>query len=325
MYRHEYDTLYASLTSLTFRRAIRLFLPALASCILSYACASLGFLAIPRKVEHKKFHHGLGALVHYIDQETNPWTWDSYMSGYYNPQLWSIALEYRGSMVVFLAVLGLARTRACVRVAVESMIIAHAFGHKRWDIALFMAGMLIAEADVFVHNSSTRKAIMHSKRAKIVLIATMIAGIWLSGYPRDDALTSYGYGFLSNVWPVGGYRRRFWLGISAILIVTPMPFLPSLQAVFNTKLIRYLGKISFALYLVHGLGNKTIGKWILNKTWEILGNDGYWSYNLCYVVSTTLYVPIVIWFSDMFWRAVDIPATHFAKWVEGKCASRVSS
>jgi peptidoglycan/LPS O-acetylase OafA/YrhL len=209
MYRHEFGTLYSSLTSLTFRRALRLLLPALASCVLSFICASVGFLAVPKKINHKPFNHGIAALFRYIDEESNPWTWDQYMEGYYNPQLWSIALEYRGSMVVFLAVLGLARSRTCVRMGVESAIITHAFVHKRWDVALFMAGMLVAEMDVFVHSSTTLKGIMRRRSTKAFLVAIMIVGVWLSGYPRDSGLESFGYGFLKRVWPHGEYRRRF--------------------------------------------------------------------------------------------------------------------
>jgi peptidoglycan/LPS O-acetylase OafA/YrhL len=324
MYRHEFGTLYSSLTSLTFRRALRLLLPALASCVLSFICASVGFLAVPKKINHKPFNHGIAALFRYIDDESNPWTWDQYMEGYYNPQLWSIALEYRGSMVVFLAVLGLARSRTCVRMGVESAIITHAFVHKRWDVALFMAGMLVAEMDVFVHSSTTLKGIMRRRSIKALLVAIMIVGVWLSGYPRDSGLESFGYGFLKRVWPHGEYRRRFWLAIASIMILAPMPYLPFIQALFNTKLIRYLGKISFALYLVHGLGNRTIGLWLLRSTGRLFGQDGYWTNVLIYVVSVILYTPVIVWWSDMFWRAIDVPSAEFAKWLEGICASRAA-
>ncbi|KUJ24485.1 uncharacterized protein LY89DRAFT_573259 [Mollisia scopiformis] len=322
MRRHEFGALYSSLTSLTFRRALRLFLPALGSCVLAFVCASIGVLAVPKKINHKPFRHGVSALFRYIDQESNPWTWDQYMEGFYNPQLWSIALEYRGSMVVFLAVLGLARSRTCVRMAVESAIITHAFLHKRWDVALFMAGMLIAEMDVFVSNSTALKSIVRRRSTKALLMTIMVAGVWLSGYPRDHGLESLGYGFLERVWPYGGYRRRFWLAIASIMIVAPMPYLPFIQTLFNTRLIKYLGKISFALYLVHGLGNRTIGLWLLNLTGSMFGKDGYWANVLIFAVSFVLYTPIIVWWSDMFWRAVDLPSANFAKWIEGKCASR---
>lgn len=321
MYRHEYESLFASLTSLTFRRTIRLFLPAAASCFLAFICASLGLFPIPKTIEHHQFKHGWLELFRYMDRETNPWTWDAYMKGFYNPQLWSIAVEYRGSMVVFLTVLALAKTRPLVRMATECGIVAHCFAHKRWDVALFIAGMLVAEVDVFCSVSASRKAFMQEKRVKLFLIITMIAGIWLSGFPRDDPSKSWGYGFLDHFWPFADYRRRFWLAISSILIVGPLPFMPSLQILFCSRPIRYLGKISFALYLIHGLGNRTIGIWIMRLTWDFFGRQSYLNNLTGYVVASVIYIPIIIWWSDIYWRAIDIPATNFAKWFEGKCAS----
>jgi peptidoglycan/LPS O-acetylase OafA/YrhL len=325
MYRHEYASLYSSLTSLAFRRALRLFLPALGSCVLSYICASAGLFSIPKEIGHKPFEHGFSALLHYIDRESNPWTWNSYMEGYYNPQLWSIALEYRGSMVVFLAVLGLSRSRTCVRLAVELAITIHAFGHRRWDIALFISGMLVAEMDVFAHSSAARKAIFESRLAKALWVTIIFVGMWLSGYPRDRSQDSYGYAFLSAAWPHTAYRRRFWLGVASIMLIGPMPYLPFTQALFNTRMAKYFGKISFSLYLVHGIGNRTIGIWLLQYTGRMFGNYGHWADALSYVVSMALYTPIIVWCSDMFWRAVDIPSGNFAKWVEGICASRATS
>jgi peptidoglycan/LPS O-acetylase OafA/YrhL len=324
MHRHEFGTLYSSLTSLTFRRSLRLLLPALASCALAFICASAGLIVVPKKIDHKPFQHGISALIRYIDEESNPWTWDSYMKGFYNPQLWSIALEYRGSMVVFLAVLGLARSKTFIRMTVELAMVIHAFVHTRWDVALFMAGMLIAELDVFVHISATRTKFMQSRTSKVVLLMIVMVGLWLSGLPRDDGLRSYGYGFLKGVWPYSQYRRRFWLGIASIMLVGPMPYLPLIQGFFNTKLIRYLGRISFALYLVHGIGNRTVGIWLLHTTGRIFGNEAYWDTMLSYVVSLFLYTPIIIWWSDMFWRAFDVPSANLAKWLEGLCASEAT-
>jgi peptidoglycan/LPS O-acetylase OafA/YrhL len=187
-----------------------------------------------------------------------------------------------------------------------------------------MAGMLIAEMDVFVHMSTSRKAIMQRQGTKALLITSVIAGMWLSGYPRDHGLDSFGYGFLERVWPYGQYRRRFWLGVASIMIVGPMPYLPFIQAFFNTRLLRYLGKISFSLYLVHGIGNRTVGIWLLHSTGRIFGNDGYWVTALSCGVSIMLYTPIIVWWSDMFWRAIDVRSASFAKWIEDICASKAT-
>lgn len=325
MHRHEFESLFSGLTSLTFRRALRLFLPSLGSCLLAYTFASFNLISVPENIDGIRFNHGFSELLKYIDLESSPWTWDTHMKGFYNPQLWSIAVEFRGSLVVFLLVLGLARTRMSVRLLVQILICIHAFAHKRWDVALFVAGMTIGELDVFVHMSRSRKAMMQRKRAKLMLWTMMIVGIFLAGFPRDNSLHSMGYTFANNVWPFTGYRRRFWVSIASILIVTPMPFLPIVQSFFSTGLIRYLGRISFALYLIHGLGNRTIGKWLIHATWNIVGQKGYWNYALSYVVSSALYLPVIILWSDMYWRAVDMPATRFAKWLEVKSQSSLST
>jgi peptidoglycan/LPS O-acetylase OafA/YrhL len=309
--------LYASLTSLTWRRAIRLFLPAFASSTMAFVCTCMGIVTVPRKVQGQPFQHSFHAYLEYLDAESNPWDWTAEFFGFYNPQLWSIAVEFRGSMIVFLLLLALARTRTAVRIAVETLVVVHAFAHRRWDVALFVAGMVIAELQVlFGHVQPAQRR----RLTNVLLVATLVAGVFLSGYPREHNTKTPGYMWTAHVWPLTAYRRRFWLAISAILIVGPMAFLPSVQAIFMTRPIRYLGRISFALYLVHGLGNRTVGKWLLNGCWDYIGKEGFWPYTISFVVSTTLYFPFVIWVSDMFWRGVDIPSTNFARWAEKKCS-----
>ncbi|KAI1338184.1 acyltransferase family-domain-containing protein [Xylariaceae sp. FL0016] len=316
MHRQEYPELFAGLSSLTFRRAVRLFLPAFASSCMAYICASLGIITIPHESAGEPFEHGFGAFVDYLDRESNPWDWTADFFGFYNPQLWSIAVEFRGSMVVFLVILGLARSRTSLRLLVEAALVAHSFGHKRWDIALFIAGTLIAELEVLLQkpaNPSRRRMV------DLLLVLTLLIGVFLSGYPRDHPTKTPGYMWSAYVWPWTAYRRRFWLAISAILIVGPMAFLPSVQSIFLTRPARYLGRISFALYLVHGLGNRTVGKWMLTACWDSIGAEGFWPYTISYIVSTSLYFPVVFWASDIFWRAVDIPSTNLARWLEQRC------
>ncbi|KAI5860617.1 acyltransferase family-domain-containing protein [Durotheca rogersii] len=318
MHRQEYTELFASLTSLTFRRAIRLFLPAFASSTLAFVCAYLGIVNVPRKVNGRPFEHGVASYLEYLDLESNPWDWSTNFSGFYNPQLWSIAVEFRGSMVVFLLVLGLAKTRTSVRLAVETLLITHCFTHKRWDVALFIAGMAVAELEVLLRkpkNPNPRRII------NVLLVLAMVLGLFLCGYPRDHNTQTPGYQWSKYVWPFSAYRRRFWLSFGAMLVVGPMAFLPSVQSVFLTRPVRYLGRISFALYLVHGLGNRTVGKLLLNGCWNYIGKEGFWPYTTSFIVSTTLYFPIVLWASDIFWRGVDIPSTNFARWFEKKCAA----
>ncbi|KAI1085357.1 acyltransferase family-domain-containing protein [Whalleya microplaca] len=319
MHRQEHEELFSGLTSLTFRRPIRLFLPAFASSTIAFICACIGIISIPDKVDHKPFEHGLSAYVGYLDMESNPWTWDIDYSGFYNPQLWSIAVEYRGSMIIFLLLVGLAKTRTAVRLAVETLLTVHCFAHKRWDVALFIAGMFLAELEVLLEKP---KNPLRRKLVDVLLILIMVLGLFLIGYPRDHSTKTPFYIWSKYVWPFTAYRRRFWLAIGALLFVGPMAFLPSVQSFFLTRPARYLGRISFALYLVHGLGNRTIGTWLIHGCWRYIGKEGSWPYAISFIVSSTLYFPIVIWASDMFWRGIDAPLTNFARSLEKMCAAR---
>ncbi|KAI1284031.1 acyltransferase family-domain-containing protein [Xylaria sp. FL0933] len=316
MYKLEFNELFSGLTSLTFRRAIRLYLPSFASSTLAFICVCLGLVSVPSKVDGKRFHHDFHAYLDYLDAESNPWGWDATFNGFYNPQLWSIAVEFRGSMVVFLLVLGLAKARASVRMIVESFILVHSFAHKRWDVALFIAGMVLAEIEVRASRANMSKA----KSVNAFLILALFLGLYLCGYPRDGATSTPGYMWSQQIWPYTAYRRRFWLAIGAILSVGAVVFMPTVQAIFLTRPATYLGQISFSLYLVHGLGNRTIGKWLIQGCWGYIGNEGFWPYTWSFVVSTTLYFPIVIWASDIFWRTIDVPSTRFAKWLEQACS-----
>ncbi|RSL53872.1 hypothetical protein CEP53_007620 [Fusarium sp. AF-6] len=92
------------------------------------------------------------------------------------------------------------------------------------------------------------------------------------------------------------------------------------QGVLETRLINYMGKISFSPYLVHGLGNQFIGKPLIHFMWNnFTGREpGFWK-ECSWLFAIALYIPILIWLADIFWRLVDAPSVTFAKMVEGKC------
>jgi peptidoglycan/LPS O-acetylase OafA/YrhL len=317
MHAGEYAELYAGLTSITFRRAVRLFLPAFVSSLMAFVCADLGLVKVPAKVEGEPFEHSLSTYIDYVDSESDPFTWDM-KAGWYNPNLWTIAVEFRGSLVVFLLLLGLARCRISVRLLVEAVLIIYSFSHKRWDVALFIAGMALAEMDILLRKPT---GLWRRRLVNSLLVLSLILGLFLAGYPQKHNTETPGYKWSKHTWPFTAYRRRFWLAMGALLIVGAMVFLPSVQSVFRTRPVRYLGRISFSLYLVHGLGNRTVGKAILGLCWRHIGKEGHWAFTISFVVSTALYFPILVWVSDMFWRAVDIPSMDLARWLEKKAAA----
>ncbi|KAJ1322886.1 acyltransferase family protein [Microdochium nivale] len=380
MHRGEHAALYRGLTSSTFRRGIRLYAPAVASALLTFVAASLGLVHIPPRSGGKPLHHGVLAFLQFLDFESNVWTWDLASAGFYNPQFWTISLQFRGSMVLYVAIAGLAGSRAPVRMLVETAAMAHACAHMRWDIALFLAGMVLAEVDVLVdmykernkevnNSSSTRgwtslsssssssslwlrgRGMLGAVVKNTFLCAVLVAGLYLSGYPRDHDGETPGYSWSTQVWPHSRYRRRFWLGVGAVLLATAAAFLGPVQRVFTTRVALYLGRISFALFLVHKLVIRMVGDRLLALCQQMLGvkmagkehqyggveqdeledrhvrdDDGNpggttddWAYAASFILATAMVYPLAIWAADVFWRGVEMPSTTLARWAEHKC------
>lgn len=96
------------------------------------------------------------------------------------------------------------------------------------------------------------------------------------------------------------------------------------QRFFESSLIQYLGKISYALYLVHGCyihtGGYLIEKFIYDNVTGLEGNQ----YNIGFTISGCIALPIVIWWADVFWRGVDAPSVKFAKWIETQVKAKAN-
>ena len=149
MRTEKHDKLYTALTSMTFRRSMRLFLPSVMISFLGYLAVCFNFInsEIPRKqwtLWKESCHY-----IRYLNEDLfKLWTWEISYKGFYSPQLWTIPLEFKCSMVLFLFILMVSRCRVPVRLFIEGTFITYLFYGKRWDVALFITGMFIAELNV---------------------------------------------------------------------------------------------------------------------------------------------------------------------------------
>ncbi|KAI4153980.1 MAG: hypothetical protein LQ340_001957 [Diploschistes diacapsis] len=334
--------LYQALSSMAFRRGIRLFLPCIVISSIVLMAVFIGW--IPSRVQPEKWTAGkeLANYIRYLDQELfRMWEWGVSFTGFYSYQLWTIPVEFKCSLILFMEILLVSQCHTYLRIFIHSALIIYLFADVRWDIACFIAGLLLAEASAIYEESSDKRAAaaddlnkplefhrrkpLHIKIIKPLLWAALIMGCYIGGYPTADAANTPGYGWLANMSHDGEPRTklRFWLAIAGILIVSPCCFLPTAQRFFSTRLARYLGKNSFGLYLVHGFMNRTVRYFLWDAFWKVLQYTGHKDQELQYdegwILSTILYIPIVFWFADVFTRAVDQPTVRFAKWVEAKC------
>lgn len=86
--------------------------------------------------------------------------------------------------------------------------------------------------------------------------------------------------------------------------------------------MQYFGKISYAIYLVHGPVLHVVGYRVERWAWGITGVETQQQYVTGFVLGAVFVVPIVVWVADLFWRGVDARTVVFARWVEGRCNVR---
>lgn len=247
----------------------------------------------------------------------------------YDVHLWTIPIEFRCSLYLFLAVLGTARLRTRLRFLTLLGIMWFSYRNSRWEFVLFLAGMLLAEMDHIrgAHVPSPTLPVdektpsdSRSKLQSAIWCSVSIIGLYLMGQPDGRGEITPGWIYLSSIIPEwwGAEKYRYWQSAGAVLFVLAVGHSKNWQRIFNTAFVQYFGKLSYAIYLMHGPAMHCVGYHWEKWAYSLTGVEGYW-YNTGFVLGACLCIPTVIWWADVFWRAVDVPTVKFARWFESKC------
>lgn len=357
----QWDSLLTTLTSSAFRRGMRLFLPTTASTFLVVVMLRLGWYEGTRSFAKNKLfmrniveHHP--KLYETLEEQICHWMWKVFDfvhvwgwenfggSTPYDVHLWTIPVEFRASLVLFLVLLGLAKTKVWMRMTLLAGISWFTIRGDRWEMVLFFAGMFLAELDLIRGPLSTSSSgaeaaatlsplsekQTESTSTEAILMAQMsrwfwflfgILGLYFMSQPDLFFDSTPGWIWLSTLIPEWfSQRSRWYQCLGSIMFVWACNNSQILQKPFNHPFTQYFGKISYAVYLVHGPMIHVIGYRIEKWCWGMTGWDTPMKYNLGFFLSTLLIVPLVVWAADLFWRGVDTPCVKFARWFEKKCS-----
>ena len=357
IHQREWGGFARTLASLTFRRAVRLFLPTAISTGLVVVAVRLGwyewtrgFVADGRYMRNvQETHWGrmnstgeqVGAWAGGMVRFVHVWDWEAFGGlTEVDVHLWTIPVEFRCSMMVFLTLVGTARLRRAWRGVVVGGLVLYAFVSQRWEMVLFYAGMVLAEVDVArgalgsavalpapgLMSGETSRAGSPSPPARrrtsrrAMWNALSVVGLYFMSQPDEKGAVTPGWVFLTSLIPKWwNEEHRYWQSIGAVLFVWAVGRSPGWQRFFNLGVVQYFGRISYALYLMHGPVMHTVGYVIERWAWGVTGIEGR-AFVRGFALATVFVVPIVIWVSDVFWRAVDAPVVRFARWLEGRCS-----
>jgi peptidoglycan/LPS O-acetylase OafA/YrhL len=232
----------------------------------------------------------------------------------HDQHLWSILAEMKGSLFLYIILIGTAQCRVYVRLAVMCLMTYMYFLWNHWEIWVYILGAIVAQVDLLLTE--------HEDRKKYVLPNGLPPSPPRSPAPEDDVEKRKDYlwseyhptaqkaawswfrvfGFLVAFYflsyPIDGYRDyapgyitlnrlipewmdrkdKFYPNIGTaillLLLARADPETSKWRRLLNTDLAQYLGKISFGLYLVHGPVLHAFGYMIPQRIWWMMGIQG---------------------------------------------------
>ncbi|KAF2121741.1 acyltransferase 3 [Lophiotrema nucula] len=342
--RGQYASLFDSLFSATFRRALRLYLPCVAALLITLFLITFGafnfadsirtpetwpFPGDPIEGPHiykknwKQWRNFIKCLLAWVDPlnrlvlpETMP----------YGVQLWTIPVELKCSMITWIAILGTAKCTSKVRVWTITGLAVYFHMQQHPEVPLFLAGTVLAELHLIRQEKYPKKP-KETTLQKARDFTVFIIGLWLASYPRHGGRKSP---FTAVLWVIakhivgdkGKLPLYFWTTIAATLLVWIVDRSQFLQDMFTTPVGRYLGKVSFPLYCVHMFLVNWFGYRLILFLWSTFGNDTIFTYEIGVIGGFFLMIPPCLWVGDIFMRAVDTPCVNLTRYIEQRCMAQ---
>ena len=234
-----------SLTAQTIRRYLRLAIPILLTSSVAWALFAIG-------AYHNK---AAGAIVgswwmaewYQFEPSFTDMVWQSLYGCFigvqpiYNSSLWTMQPELVGSFIVFLI-----NALSGNRILRAGFLLIWAGSNLTEYYPLFAVGALLFEFENELRLLYA-KIFFNAALKALVIFALVCVGLYLGGMPElHPGPGLRWYGWLPQFASDNAMR---WHQIAALVSMVAVLFSPMLQNVFGSALGRYLGRISFMMYL----------------------------------------------------------------------------
>ncbi|KAK1976605.1 acyltransferase [Colletotrichum cereale] len=357
-----------AVASSVFRRYLRLFLPTMATSLAVACLAHFKFYEVEPVPNQAGLHFRPPVLDTFSGQMKNWWLAFGTLSDpfsrdldrgnnfAYDTVLWTIPVEYQGSLVVFLTHIAFYRLRPRIRILLSIFLMAYTIHCGYWHFFLFLSGLCLATLYFYgqvKHNTHEPAALMlpltsttltfgnfgssfsslvssgkDDAGKKAVQIISFLGALWLLSYPEATAPIAPGYRTIFALTPARhGGGDNFWIPIAAVWLVFTIDKSPVIKPLFTNRYIQYLGRISYSIYLVHHSLIWLYGIHLIRLFAAITGstfqaNSASISWDISCILATVFFLPVTIFVADFVQRYVDARSVTFSAWVESKLVSR---
>lgn len=261
--------------------------------------------------EHPLIHpHIFKALANFTvvyGEWANPFNFGHYHPRY-DPHTWTIPKELRGSMVLYIFLLGTAGLRTNWRLGAAAFLGLFSLTLGHWDMGVFVGGMILAELDLLSSSDLSEKLGRYRmglsvRRSRFMRWSAIFVALYFLSYPDAAAEFTPGFRLLSQLvprWYPPVARWMWYQAIGAVILIPCVLRSPSLRRLLEGQVAQYLGKISFSFYLVHGPVLHSLGFWIMPLLFRDFGRPVGFMMGWFMLLSVTLYL------SGLFHRKVDL-------------------
>lgn len=172
------------------------------------------------------------------------------------PPLWTIGVEFTGSIVTYVILLALQNKTYVWRLLI---LLASLLFFRNSFTSAFILGIIVA--DWFKHNQLKSQ----TKIFNVVSILLLPVALWLFSFRADENIFS------------GAYIKSMTSTLGALLIMIIICVNTRIQKVLICQPLLFVGRISFSLYAVHWLFVVTSYDYILGYCQEFgCGNFSAW-------------------------------------------------
>lgn len=374
MHSGQTSRLHQSLASAIFRRGLRLWLPVFFVCTVAVCLAQLGvnnpgiranlagFVADPEEILIQEASLSLQffklRLAFWRMTDWWDWNWDVTARGpWINQHLWSIIVEWRASMMLFMVHTGTSRLRSWARIAILCMLAFYSGLSEQMCFYPFWVGMILAEFDQHYHSwqassdpeslpfflqahqrhlpkvleSLPRHFLPNAPFFRVLNIGFFLAGLWLASCPHQGSDGG------PSIWPSSSIMPwwyitntlGYWVWtMGAVFLVFSAVHSPDIRFIYCNRFARYAGKVSFAVYICHGFVIRSAVYGALPHLALLTGPLGGRATQIGFFVQWFLGAcilwPLVFWAADLVSRFVDTPTVRMAKWLEDRCSKEMN-
>ncbi|WP_158782516.1 acyltransferase [Pantoea sp. BAV 3049] len=219
--------------------------------------------------------------------------------GTFNYVLWTINIEFFGSLLVYFLIVFLGHNifllrMACLAISACTLTNSVPFV---WGMGLFPAGVLLATFNVKSNGSLV---------SIIISAFTLLIGLYLYGFNSESSSYHYINMYLDYLNNNGfDIPKGFIVSIiGVIMVISCFCINASVFRLLESSLCRWLGKISYSVYLTHTLVLAIFAPYVIHYF-----GLGFSAILLC----ATIVIPVTVLASWAFCEAFDVTAINNSK------------